>query len=456
MSRRLTPEIDAQLPCGRSAPPGIDHFHFLEGGEQLGAVLNNLTGAWLGGDKAELRKIFDHILSGQPSLDSISRASRSELERSNVLSTEYSSPSFHPHLAVLHVGHACNIDCTYCYAPKNSEAMSPNVMEQVTDFIAKLPHHVFVQFMGGEPLVYRDQIAQLVALLDSKRQGLETTYGLQTNGLLLLDDGVLDFLDKRKIRFGISYDGPGTMSEARFGHRLLKLQDKMEHVVSALGSLGYSFGVLAVMNRSNHRRMNELINWCLERGISKLLINPLLETRYKSTPHTLSSDDAAASMQSCFRYWVDNQLYNKIDIENFQSLEHNISTLTRPYMCRKQSCGAGREQLAFDTDGNIFPCDYLVGERLFELGNAGEIQPSHIEFGVRMNELHSSVKPSNLRDCRSCPVFSFCGNCMASSYFRDGTLNGRRQSCNTDFGTIQGIIFELLCNHHYRKYVLGR
>jgi len=449
-------ESAAPLPCGRSVVPWVARLHYLEDGGQLGAVINNLSGAWLGGGKKEIRKVFDHLRTGTPRLDALSSNAQAEIQRSEILTAEVDQPTFRPHLAVVHVGHVCNIDCTYCYAPKTKKAMAPETMESVTDFIATLPHNVFVQFMGGEPLLYRDQISRLIGLLERKRQGLETTYGLQTNGLCLLDKGVLEFLDKRKIRFGISYDGPGTMSEARFERRLPLLQDKLERVVCELTTRGYKFGILAVLNRSNQGRLPLLIDWCLDRGIRHLLVNPLLLGQGKNSTHGISNESSIASMRELFRYWVDNKLYKKIDIENFQAFEDNATDLGRPYMCRKQSCGAGREQLAFDTAGNVFPCDYLVGEEQFRLGNTRDVEPRDIEFSAYMKSLHDQVQPDNLRDCRGCPMFAFCGNCMASSYFHDGTLNGRRGSCHTDFSSIKDIVFELLSNEDYRDHVLNR
>jgi radical SAM protein with 4Fe4S-binding SPASM domain len=176
----------------------------------------------------------------------------------------------------------------------------------------------------------------------------------------------------------------------------------------------------------------------------------------KSNFHAISQADAASSMNGLFRHWVDNKLYKKIEIENFQAFEDNVTALSRSYMCRKQRCGAGREQLAFDTNGNIFPCDYVVGEDFFALGNVSNVNAYGVEHSVLMDDLHAKVHPDELSECKECPVFAFCGNCMASSYFNNGTLNGRRGSCHTDYKAINDIIFEILSNGEYRDHVLSR
>jgi len=418
--------------------------------------VNNLTGAWLGGRQNDIRSILSHLTTGLPKLEDLPSAARDEILSGDITRLSLDPPEFRPHLAVIHVGHVCNIDCSYCYAPKDHLAMSESVMQKVTDFLAGLNHPLFVQFMGGEPLIYRKQIGRLVELLNAKRAGLVTTYGLQTNGLFLLDPEVLDFLQARQIRFGISYDGPGEMSRARFGDRLTTLVAKTERVIDVLLERGHQFGILAVLNRSNAGRMPQLLEWCLARGIGSLLVNPLLSGQGKMDAHSLTSEEATASMRELFRFWVDGKLYKRIDLEGFQAFEDNVTALERPYMCRKQRCGAGREQLAFDTDGNIFPCDYLVGESIFDLGNVQALQPMHIRDSVRMRQLHNEVHPDRLTECSSCPMFAFCGSCMASSYFHNGTLDGRRGSCHTDYAMIQDIIFEMLCNEDYREHILHR
>lgn len=444
------------LPCGRSEFPQAQHLHQVFRSGDLGAVINNLTGAWLGGGAKEIGQIFEHLKKKDFEVEALSQKAQEEIQRSGLACAPVPDTIFKPHLAVIHVGHVCNIDCTYCYAPKNTGAMSDQAIQRVTDFLAKLPHEVFVQFMGGEPLIYRDQIAKIVDQLNEKRRGQITTYGLQTNGLYLLDSGVMEFLDERKIRFGISYDGPGEMSEARFGPRLDFHQKKLDETVRELKSRGYNFGILSVLNRSNKFRLPELVDWCLERDVHHLLVNPLLLGQGQTQPHALTDEEAAGSMQQLFRYWVDHSLYKTFDIENFQAFEDNITDVYRPYMCRKQHCGAGREQLAFDTEGKIFPCDYLVGETKFCLGSVDTLQPKDVQHSAHMAELREQVQPTNLEVCGDCPMFAFCGNCMASSYFRDGTLHGRRGSCHTDFTSIQDIIFELLSNKEYCEHVLDR
>lgn len=445
-----------ELPCGRSAIPQLKDLKFLERAENSGAIINRLTGAWFGGDREEIRNIFDSIEDGIKESTSLSKEALSAINQSELISVEISKPIFRPHLAVIHVGHVCNIDCTYCYAPKDKGAMPLEVMESVTNIIGEFKHPVFVQFMGGEPLIYLKQIEMLIKLLNEKRQDLETTYGIQTNGLFLLDDGVLDFLKKYKIRFGISYDGPGAMSGARFESRVEKLQNKTELIIRELKAKNYEFGILAVLNRSNQSNLPALLDWCLERGINSLLVNPLLLGQGKGSFHALSDEEATLSMRQLFRYWVDNKLYKKISIENFQAFEDNITNTARPYMCRKQSCGAGREQLAFDVNGDLYPCDYLVGESMFNLGNSSKLSSKKIEHSVHMRSLHEQVRPNKLKDCKECPLFAFCGNCMASSYFRDGSLNGRRGSCHTDYSVIEDVIFELLLNKEYRNHVISR
>lgn len=446
----------APLPCGRSRIPAIQRLHRLDATDDLGIVVNNLTGAWMGGRRGDIRAIFDHLATGEPSLTQLPPGAQDEIRAGEIGRMTLEPPEFRPHLAVIHVGHVCNIDCSYCYAPKDHLAMSDEVMQKVTDFLAGLHHPLFVQFMGGEPLIYRTQISRLVELLNDKRAGLETTYGLQTNGLFLVDPDVITFLQERKIRFGISYDGPGEMSLARFGHRLPQLLAKTEQVIDDLLARGHKFGILAVLNRSNAGRLPELLEWCLARGITSLLVNPLLSGQGKTDAHSLLPEEATASMRELFRYWVDRKLYRKIELEGFQAFEDNVAALSRPYMCRKQRCGAGREQLAFDTEGNIFPCDYLVGESEFELGNVQNLLPLSIRDSKRMKALHEEVHPDRLSECSSCPMFAFCGSCMASSHFHNGTLNGRRGSCHTDYAVIQDIVFEMLCNEDYREHILHR
>ena len=116
----------------------------------------------------------------------------------------------------LHVAHTCNLNCSYCFASQGKyqgdrAVMSFEVGKQAFDFL--IAHsgtrtNLEVDFFGGEPLMNFDVVKQLVAYARSieKEHHKNFRFTLTTNGLLI-DDDVIDFLNKEMSNVVLSLDG---------------------------------------------------------------------------------------------------------------------------------------------------------------------------------------------------------------------------------------------------------
>ncbi len=445
------------MNCERAAACGAGHcgrFQLLIRPGQGAVVINALSGAWLGGDEAEIRSVFKYLQGGTPQVQ-LAAHLQDLIQGSSIAEPPIVATGFEPELAVLHVGHTCNLSCEYCYAPKDQARMSPEIIDATCRFLAQVPRGLFIQFMGGEPLLHLREIGGIVDKLREGRSQFPTSCGIQTNGFHLLDEGVLSFLQARDIYFGLSFDGPRGMSAARFGARTDELQRQVEDLIERLHECDIQFGVLAVLNRYNAHRLEELLDWCLNRGIPRLLLTPVLP-QPDNRELAVDEGEAAEALRSLFRIWVDRGLYRKIEIENFRSLEDNLTDLHRGYMCRKYPCGAGREQVAINTDGWIYPCDYLTGLAQFALGHVSLHTPADIAGSGLLLRLHEQTALARLGDCGTCGFLSICGHCVGSSYFNGGGVAGKRLSCQSDKLVIEEMLFELLWNSEYSSHVVSR
>ena len=116
----------------------------------------------------------------------------------------------------LHVAHTCNLNCSYCFASQGKyqgdrAVMSFEVGKQAFDFLIANSgnrRNLEVDFFGGEPLMNWDVVKQLVAYARSveKEHNKNFRFTLTTNGLLI-DDEVIDFLNKEMSNVVLSLDG---------------------------------------------------------------------------------------------------------------------------------------------------------------------------------------------------------------------------------------------------------
>ena len=123
----------------------------------------------------------------------------------------------------LHVAHTCNLNCSYCFASQGRfhgerALMSFEVGKQALDFLIANSgprHNLEVDFFGGEPLMNWEVCKQLVAYARDIEQakGKHFRFTLTTNGMLI-DDDVIDFVNREMSNVVLSLDGRKERTEA--------------------------------------------------------------------------------------------------------------------------------------------------------------------------------------------------------------------------------------------------
>ncbi len=123
---------------------------------------------------------------------------------------------------LLKISNRCNLDCSYCYVFKRADRswvdqpsfMTSEIWQTLARKIANyaLKHQlqsIGVNLHGGEPLLFGKKQTELLlhdfhSILGN--EGINVSYGLQTNGTLL-DQEWLDIFRRFSVRIGISIDG---------------------------------------------------------------------------------------------------------------------------------------------------------------------------------------------------------------------------------------------------------
>ena len=116
----------------------------------------------------------------------------------------------------LHIAHTCNLNCSYCFASQGKyqgerAMMSLEVGKRAFDFLIEKSgtrRNLEVDFFGGEPLMNWDVVKELVRYARSieKEHNKNFRFTLTTNGVLI-DDEIIDFLNKEMSNVVLSLDG---------------------------------------------------------------------------------------------------------------------------------------------------------------------------------------------------------------------------------------------------------
>ncbi len=305
----------------------------------------------------------------------------------------------------LHVTNACNLNCAYCYLPKNREMMDPATGQAAlaTVFRTAVRHGfaaVKVKYAGGEPTMNFG----LVRVLHERARGLATRTGLALSEVLLtngvaLAPAMLDFCRSAGMRLAISLDGSGPAHDAQrcfgdgrgsFDLVWRGLERAMEH--------GLRPHLSITITKRNVHSVVQVVNMALEH---ELLFNlnfyrPCAaheqdDLRVDEAELIVSLRQVLGAIEARLpRYAIVGGLLDR-------------ANLAQPHT---HACGAGRSYLVVDTRGRIARCQMEIEKPVATVDSEDPL--------ARLGENNAS-QPGSVDDretCQDCTWRYWCaGGC---------------------------------------------
>lgn len=331
----------------------------------------------------------------------------------------------------LHVAHACNMSCGYCFADEGEyhgeqAIMSYEVGKQALDWLIENSgdrKNLEVDFFGGEPLLNWDVCKKLVAYGRSREKecGKNFRFTLTTNGVLL-DDEVIEFANKEMSNVVISLDGRKCVND-----RMRKMHDgesSYDRILPAFKKLADARNQKDYYMRGTYTHYNtdfasDIIHMA-DLGFKELSIEPVVAP--PDAPYALKEEDLPVLLSEYERL-ANEMLARKREGKNrdFTFYHYMIDLTGGPCIVKRISgCGVGTEYVAVTPSGDLYPCHQFVGEERFLLGNVYD--------GITNNTICDEFKGCNIyshEECRDCFAKLYCsGGCAANAYHTTGAITG--------------------------------
>jgi len=256
----------------------------------------------------------------------------------------------------VYITYKCNLRCSFCYVKKkislyDTPTLTDEHIEQIIKYIStnKNGQKDRVMFFGGEPLIDYEIIKKFI----NKSGGLNLSYGIYTNGLLL-NSVPLDFLKLLDI-FLISIDGDKKAHEKYRGQTYKKIVGNIKKIKPKLDSL--IIGRVTVTEETNiYKSVKSLIN-----DVDAVHWQIVNKPQFNDTEKFINN--YRTDIKELFDFWLFNFKRDKLlNIIPFQAI---IASLIFNYPKNNWSfrCGTGSELQTIDIDGNIYYCDEYVGNK---------------------------------------------------------------------------------------------
>ncbi len=329
----------------------------------------------------------------------------------------------------LHIAHACNLGCKYCFAGKGeycgpAALMSYQVGKDALDYLVKNSgnrHNLEVDFFGGEPLMNWDVVKDLVAYGRSieKEHNKRFRFTLTTNGTLLNDD-ILEFANKEMSNLVLSIDGRkevhDNMRPFRDGRSSYdEILPKYKKAAESRDQMNYY--VRGTYTHFNTDFAADVLHLADE-GFQQISVEPVVAQ--PEEPYALTEEDIPVLLEQ-YDILADEMLKRRKEGRGFNFFHFMIDLEGGPCVYKRLSgCGAGCEYVSVTPWGDIYPCHQFVGQDDYKLGS--------IYDGIQKKDLQKKFHDCNVYskpDCSNCFARYYCsGGCMANSQHFTGDIYG--------------------------------
>lgn len=255
----------------------------------------------------------------------------------------------------------CNLACRYCYINKRKIKLDLHLAEKAVHFVyenSSPGEKICIGFFGGEPLLEFERIKAITCMIEAHPSftGREVEIQVTTNGTIFNDE-IAGFLNEHNIGLGISCDGIPEVQN--LNRRFIDGKPSSGHVGSnIIKALNSVKGVMvnSVFTPSTFRLLPRSIRYLYSLGLRRIFINPDFSARW--------TNSEAEVLQQVYNevaeIYIDWHL--KDDPAFISLIDGKIIVMLNGGYRIEERCHMGRKEFAISPDGNIFPCERLLGD----------------------------------------------------------------------------------------------
>jgi len=296
--------------------------------------------------------------------------------------------------------------------------MSIQMGRKALDFgVAQSQEPCGVVFFGGEPLLQKDTIQDLVAYaayLESK-QGKQLYFKVTTNGVAL-DDEFLEYSIRHNIFIAMSLDG---VREAHDRHRRLSdgspsfdfLRPRLETLLEARP---YS-SIIMVVNPDTARFVCDSVRYLMELSCRYLI----LSLNYNAPWDEADLSVLNRQMEKLGELYIEwTREGRKFYLSPF---EVKISSHVNKHCYQKERCELAARQVSVDPQGFLYPCVQFT-----KAGPSSDWCIGSLDTGIvetRRQALRDQSEAEK-EQCSQCAISKRCNNtCGCLNWQTTGTIN---------------------------------
>lgn len=410
----------------------VENFPLKVGNEKFEILINPELGSWMSFSEEEYQRYENNELTQEEWLSLFIRGLAEDKEHTEV-DFDFPLPADYPSVIVVNITTGCNLRCKYCFAdcgPLKGEDMTEDVMDATIDSMLSMPQVKVItfEFQGGEASTNVPGMRKFIEKVESVKSKYDKLVKYRTEiNCVLVTQELIDLVKEFNVSVGVSLDGPKEMTDqTRVDINGNGAFDRIEKGIKKLRDNGiYIDGAVCTIGQHNVHYPRQLMEYFDKVGMNFKPRPVNILGREKENNLTTKPGEWA----KCFKEM--HQMKDEIDVENFSVhiFEENVYTPIRDYICLRYPCGAARELVSVNPNGDVFPCDGFKGEKKFVMGN---VLNEKIEDMLKKPEI---IKLRNrtaetIEKCSKCMFRGMCCSCCYSAFGKFGDIYREDPHCS--------------------------
>lgn len=355
-----------------------------------------------------------------------------------------------PLMVVWNFTQACNFRCRHCYQDAHKVLPDELTLDEqiaVVDRLAALDVPMLA-FSGGEPLMGRNFWA---VVAHAGKVGFHMS--VATNGSLCTPQNVRRLVDCGIRYTEVSLDSIDPAKHDAFRGGQGYWQAAVRGIDACIADPDMKVGVATTVTRLNIDELENIIAWCIDRGVNTfyafnfiptgrgreivdLDLSPEERERMLGILQKTLVEDRIAVMSSATQYGrACIELGNAEAPINTGHYGYSSGRKTRLLARYVGGCGAGRCYCAIQPNGKITPCVFMPIE-------IGDIRTDDFEQLWLTHPVLKLLRDRDDRDghCRVCDYKFYCGGCRARSWGYFGDLRRSDPGCRFNQADWDGLV----------------
>lgn len=267
----------------------------------------------------------------------------------------------------------------------------------------------------------------------SEQTGKPVDFSIQTNGYLLTED-TCEFFLRNSFAVRVSLDGTQeTHDEFRRNHAGRGSYLGVVKGIRRLQEAGLEVHAVCVVHNGNKQLIKEMYDSMAGLKVTSIRFLPVFESGSAGNEDWLDGDTWFQVYTGLLQHVLERAKTGEQlpPLANLTAGEiGSLRSFKREYMCMRNPCGAGTNMVAIDTNGDLYPCEEMVGKPEFVLGN---IDTDDLKQCLDTSPLMGQLRARHvdeIEDCRVCPWKQMChGGCVHKSYTHFKVLNRESEHC---------------------------